>query len=191
MPQRVVAADPAKEAAMARRGDELTQPNGYRLRFTTTSEDSGGELLEMDVTYPAHSRPPAPHLHPLQEETFRVLQGVLRTEVGGVRRDYRAGETFVVPPGTPHAMHAAADEPTRFVWQVRPALATETMFERVWQLAAAGKTNGRGTPNLLQGAVLMQAYAHEFRLVRPPRWLQVPLFALLAPIGRALGYRAR
>lgn len=176
---------------MARRGDELTQPGGYRLRFTTTSEDSGGDLLEMDVTYPAHSRPPSPHLHPLQEETFRVLQGTLRTEIGGARRDYGAGEAFVVPPGTPHAMHAAANEATRFVWQVRPALATETLFEKVWRLAADGKTNDRGTRNLLQGAVLMQAYAREFRLVRPPRWLQVPLFAVLGSIGRALGYRAR
>ena len=175
---------------MARTGDVHTQPGGYRLRFTVTGADSGGGLLEMDVTYPAHSRPPAPHSHPLQEETFRVLQGLLRTEVGGVRRDYGAGETFVVPPGTPHSMHAAADGPTRFVWQVRPALATAAMFEKVWQLAAEGKTNDRGAPNLLQGAVLMQAYAREFRLVRPPRWLQVPIFALLAPIGRALGYRA-
>jgi quercetin dioxygenase-like cupin family protein len=176
---------------MARRGDELTQPGGYRLRFTTTSADSGGALLEMDVTYPARSRPPAAHLHPLQEETFRVLQGMLRTEIGGARRDYGPGETFVVPRGTPHAMHAAADDPTRFVWQVRPALATEAMFEKVWRLAADGKTDGRGTPSLLQGAVLMQAYAREFRLVRPARWLQVPLFAVLGPIGRALGYRAR
>ena len=81
---------------MARRGDELTQPGGYRLRFTTTSEDSGGDLLEMDVTYPARSRPPAAHLHPLQEETFRVLQGMLRTEIGGSRRTAR--RTLAAPP---------------------------------------------------------------------------------------------
>ena len=134
---------------MARTGDVHTQPGGYRLSFTVTGAASGGGLLEMDVTYPAHSRSPAPH-----------------------------------------SMHAAADGPTRFVWQVRPALATAAMFEKVWQLAAEGKTNDRGAPNLLQGAVLMQAYAREFRLVRPPWWLQVPIFALLAPIGRALGYRA-
>ena len=75
--------------------------------------------------------------------------------------------------------------------QARPALATETLFEKVWRLAADGKTNGRGTPNLVQGAVLMQAYDREFRLVRPPRWLQVPLFAVLGSIGRALRYGAR
>lgn len=113
---------------MARTGDVHTRPGGYRLSFTVTGADSGSGLLEMDVTYPAHSRQPAPH-----------------------------------------PMHAAADEPTRFVWQVRPALATETMFEKVWRLTADGKTNERGAPNLLQGAVLMQAYAREFRLERPPR----------------------
>jgi len=176
---------------MARSGDVLTQPRGDRLLFVATAADSGGALLEMDVTYPAHTDPPALHLHPHQEEVFRVLHGALRTVIGGDTRTYAAGETFVVPPNTPHTMQSDADGPTRFIWQVRPALATEALLETVWGLARDGRTNGAGAPNVLQGAVLMRAYAREFRLVRPPRWLQVPLFALLAPIGRALGYRAR
>jgi quercetin dioxygenase-like cupin family protein len=175
---------------MARSGDVLTQPRGDRLVFVATAADTDGALLEMDVTYPPHTRAPAPHLHPHQEETFRVLQGALRAVIDGEERRYGPGETFVVPAGTPHTMHADADEPTRFVWQVRPALRTEDFFEAVWRLAGAGRTNAAGRPHVLQGAVLMRAYAAEFRLLRPPRWLQRPLFAVLATIGHALGYRA-
>jgi quercetin dioxygenase-like cupin family protein len=176
---------------MARPGDVLAHPRGDRLVFIATAADTGGERLEMDVTYPRRTHAPAPHLHPHQEETFRVLQGALRTTIDGRERTFGPGEAFVVPPGTPHTMHADADEPTRFLWEVRPALRTEDFFETIWGLARAGRTNARGTPTVLQGAVLMRAYAAEFRLVRPPRFVQRPLFAVLAAIGRALGYRAR
>ena len=40
-------------------------------------------------------------------------------------------------------------------------------------------------------AVLFREYAGEFRLARPPWPVQRTLFALLAPLGRLLGYRAR
>jgi hypothetical protein len=74
---------------------------------------------------------------------------------------------------------------------VRPALSTEDLFAATWGLARAGRTDAQGRPNLLQAAVLLQAYAREFRLLRPPRWVQVPVFALLGAIGRLAGYRAR
>ncbi len=175
---------------MAHPGDVLEHPRGDRLEFAVTAGTSGGELLEMHVTYPPRTEAPALHLHPEQQETFTVVQGALRTVIGGVERRYPAGTTFEVPAGTPHTMHADADEPTRFVWNVRPALRTEDFFEKVWDLARADGSAAPKSPNLLQGALLMRTYAREFRLVRPPRWLQVPLFAVLAPLARRLGYRA-
>jgi len=59
------------------------------------------------------------------------------------------------------------------------------MFEKIWRDAAAGRGG-----DLLSSAVLMQAYGAEFRLMRPPRWVQLPLFAVLGTIGRLLGRRA-
>lgn len=176
---------------MARSGDVRTNPRGDRLVFVRTAAETAGELLEMEATYAARGAAPPLHLHPHQEETFRVLEGALRTTIGGDPRRFVAGETFVVPPGTPHTMHADADGPTRFTWQVRPALATEDFFATMWGLASAGRTDAGGTPNLLQAAVLMRAYGREFRLLRPPRWIQVPVFAVLAALGHVAGYRAR
>jgi quercetin dioxygenase-like cupin family protein len=176
---------------MARSGDELRNPRGDRMVFVRTASETAGALLELDVTYAARGEAPPIHLHPHQEETFRVLQGALRATIAGETRRFVAGEDFVVAAGTPHTMHADAEGPTRFTWQVRPALSTEDFFAATWGLARAGRTDGHGRPNLLQAAVLMHAFAREFRLRRPPRWVQVPVFAVLATIGRVAGYRAR
>jgi hypothetical protein len=45
-------------------------------------------------------------------------------------------------------------------------------------------------PNPLQLAVVMSEYQNEVRGARPPFALQRVMFGLLAPVGRALGYRA-
>lgn len=171
---------------MVRAGDEIVQRSGHRMRFVTTTAESGGALLAMEVTYAGPTDAPPIHVHPAQEEAFEVRSGVLRTWIAGVERAYAAGEAFSIPAGTPHTMRAEADGPTTFSWKVRPALRTEAMFERIWRDAAAGRGG-----DLLSSAVLMQAYGAEFRLVRPPRWLQVPLFAVLGTIGRLLGRRSR
>ena len=175
---------------MAQPGEVLEHPRGDRLEFVATSAATGGALLEMHVTYPPRTEAPAVHLHPEQRERFTIVQGALVAVIGGVEGRYAAGETFEVAAGTPHTMHADADEPTRFVWQVQPALRTEDFFEKVWDLARANGSDAPRSPNVLQGALLMRSYGREFQLVRPPRWLQVPLFAVLAPLARLLGYRA-
>jgi len=110
--------------------------------------------------------------------------------VEGEERAYGEGENFVVPPGVPHEMWTE-EAGTRMYWQIRPALKTEAFFETVWGLAEDGKTNERGVQNLLQVAIIFREYAGEFRLARPPWPVQRALFALLAPLGRLLGYKAR
>ena len=169
---------------MPRRGDQQTRPGGYRMVFRTTAHESDGALLETEATYLAISPPPAVHLHPSQDERFEVLEGAIWTRIGDVERVYGAGESFEVPCGTPHTMCSRAEVPTRFLWQVRPALRTAEMFETTWRIANEPGANGNPRPGLLRGAALMQEFAAEYRLVSPPRWIQLPLFALLAPIGR-------
>lgn len=73
--------------------------------------------------------------------------------------------------------------------ELRPAGNFEMFLETTAGLAAVGKVNAAGVPNLLQTAVILQEYWNVFRLVGPPQWIQKPLFAVLAPVGRMLGYR--
>lgn len=176
---------------MARRDEVLDNPvTGQRIIFHRTSDDTDGALLEVESVYtkPSPSRPPN-HYHPGQEERFEVLAGELRALIGGEERTLGEGETLLIPPGTPHTMWAEA-EGVRVNWQTRPALDTETFFETISGLSRDAKTGEKGTPNLLQAAVIAQSYADEFRLARPPWLVQRLLFAVLAPLGRLLGYRA-
>ncbi|HEX2740969.1 MAG TPA: cupin domain-containing protein [Rubrobacter sp.] len=174
---------------MARKGEILENPvTGQRIIFRQTSEDTDGALLEVESVYtkPTPTRPPV-HYHPGQEERFEVLAGDLHVVIGGEGRTLGAGETLLVPPGTTHSMWAEA-EGVRVNWQTRPALRTEAFFETISGISRDAKSGGKGSPNLLQAAVITQAYADEFRLARPPWAVQRVLFAVLAPLGRLFGY---
>lgn len=100
------------------------------------------------------------------------------------------GETVVVPSGTIHRLWNAGAEELHAVVEFRPALRTEEGFEQLFGLARDGKLGKRGIPNPLRMAVMAPEYFDEVSLPFIPRRVQCALFAALAPVGRALGYRA-
>jgi quercetin dioxygenase-like cupin family protein len=112
---------------VAHAGQEIHGPDGFVLRLVRTGAETGGEVLEMEASYSGAAGLPPEHLHPHQAERFEVLEGEMRTLIGGAERTFRAGETFEVPPGTPHQM--AAEGPARMRWEVTPALCTAEFFE--------------------------------------------------------------
>ena len=155
---------------MARPGLTLTDPTtGQTITFLQTAADTDGALLEMETTYRGGSGKPPMHRHPAQAEHFEVREGELHVRLGRKRRVLRAGDTFDVPAGTPHAMHGAAT----VRWQVRPALATEAFLEAVCN------------PHAPASARLGAAWRHraEFRLTGPAG-------ILLAVVGRFAARRA-
>ncbi len=177
---------------MARAGEVLENPvSGQRIIFRKTADDTDGKLLEVESVYtkPTLSRPPA-HYNPRQEERFEVLSGRVNVVVSGESRTLEEGEVLTMPPGTPHEMWAE-EAGARVNWQTRPAMRTEEFFETIWGLARNGKTDAKGIPSLPQVAVIASEYADEFRLASPPWPVQRALFAVLAPAGKLLDYKAR
>ena len=71
----------------------------------------------------------AEHVHPYQEERFEVQSGTACFRMRGQERDVGAGETIVVPAGTPQIWWNAGEEEARLIVKFRPALRTETCFE--------------------------------------------------------------
>jgi hypothetical protein len=59
----------------------------------------------------------------------------------------------------------------------------------MFSLAADGKTNRKGMPNLLRLAVIANAHFDTVRLPFPPAILQRIGLAMGAPLGRAVDYR--
>jgi hypothetical protein len=97
--------------------------SGGRGPRPTASARDGGH-------YGGDAAPPPEHLHPRQDEHFDVLEGKVRTVIGGTERVYEVGESFDVPARTPHQVEALG--PARLRWEVRPALRTAEFFERLY-----------------------------------------------------------
>lgn len=157
------------------------------IRFLKTARDTGGELLEMESTYDAHSAEPPPHYHPQQAEDFRVESGAISVRIHRQIRILNAGDQLHIPANTVHAMWNHTRERSVVNWQVRPAMNTEYFLETMIGLANDGKTDDNGKPGLLQLALSVPYFAPVFRLTKPPYWLQRLLFTLLAPLARLSG----
>lgn len=160
---------------------------GMTLRILRSAADTGGALLEMEAGYPPGSAVPPPHLHPLQEERFAVLEGHMRAVVGGAARDLVAGDSLRIPAGEAHAMWNPGTVGARLSWQVRPALRTQEFFEVFFALAARGMVDARGVPGLLDLALLAPHFRSEIRVTQPPEWVQRLVFGALGPLARGLG----
>lgn len=175
---------------MARPGDVLEHPvTGERLVWRQVARDTNGQLLKGDMFARPGAHPAAAHVHPNQEERFRVVAGSIKLRVDGDEAILSAGQRATVPAGRPHTWWNAGDEEAHLLVEVAPAMRTEMFFETFFGLAKDGKTNSRGLPSLLSMAVILQEYDDEVRLARPPVVVQRALFGPLAALGRRLGYR--
>lgn len=177
---------------MARAGQTIRNPaTGETLTFVVTAADSGGALLRVDVTADPHRPGPPVHVHRRFVERYDVRTGRVRITLGGEERVVEGPGRFEIPRGKPHTFRVEGDEPVRMVVDFEPAGRYEGFLETMYGLAADGKTDGKGVPNVLQMAVVGREHLDDFSLAQPPYLVQRAAFSLLAPIGRLAGYRAR
>jgi mannose-6-phosphate isomerase-like protein (cupin superfamily) len=175
---------------LIRTGDIIENPvTGERIMFLATSADTDGEAVVIETVVEPHGFVAAAHVHPSQSERFAVAAGTLGLTLGSKKMTLKSGDVAVVPAGTPHRFWNAGEVPVRFVCDVRPALQFEQLLETMFALAADGKTNKKGMPNLLRLAVIARAHFDVVRLPFPPVLVQRLGLALGAPLGRLLGYR--
>jgi quercetin dioxygenase-like cupin family protein len=159
------------------------------IKFIQTGKDTDGKLLEMESTYNIHSKEPAAHYHPFQEENFTVLTGELTVRIDRQIRVLKQGDTLHIPKNKVHAMWNNSNSKTIVNWKVQPAMDTENFLETAFGLAIDGKTNADGMPNILQVALMANKYANVFRLSKVPYAVQKFVFVMLAPFAYLLGYR--
>jgi quercetin dioxygenase-like cupin family protein len=76
--------------------------------------DGHGSAVSFFVVDAAPGESPGLHHHPYSE-TFAVLAGRGRFEVGGRTVEAAAGDALVVPPGTAHGFQATGPERLRLV----------------------------------------------------------------------------
>lgn len=129
------------------------------------------------------------HVNPRWEERFKVMAGTYRVSVDGTETTLTEGDETTVPPGAPHRHWNPTGRPARLQFEARPGLRGAELFETLYTLGQAGKTNDQGEPNLLQGMVIQDAYPY-FYPTDLPRSVQRAMITVLAPIGRMVGYEA-
>jgi quercetin dioxygenase-like cupin family protein len=180
-------------STMAKAGDTIeSPPTGARIRFLKTARDTNGQLLQIDDVMKGGGRVAIEHVHPYIEERFEILSGTARLSMRGQERDVGAGETVVVPAGTPHVWGNPHEDEVYLLIEFRPALRMEEWFESFFGLQKDGKVNpNSGLPNPLQWAVISREYEDELYLASPPLLVQRVRFGLLALIGKLVGYKAR
>jgi quercetin dioxygenase-like cupin family protein len=176
---------------MTNPGDEIVNSRtGQRMRFSQTSKDTNGELLQIDCfSSPSGVKEPE-HIHPFQENRFEILSGSMMFCMAGKVCQLNSREVISIPPKVPHYFWNGSEQEVHYIQEFRPALRSELFFETLFGLARDGKLNVQGTTNPFLMAVFIPVFWNEIRVTKPPEVIQRILFGLFRPIGTLLGYRA-
>jgi mannose-6-phosphate isomerase-like protein (cupin superfamily) len=174
---------------MAQVGQTLVNPaSGERITFRATAAETDGELVAIDLELPPGRRVPGGlHVHPLQEEIFHVVSGVMAFRMRRKRIVAGADQVVVVPPRMPHDFANAGDEPALVRVEIRPALKMEQLFETAVALAEQGRTILGGIPRPLDLALFVREFEQEVQGAFPPLWLQRVALAPLAWLAKRRG----
>jgi uncharacterized protein YndB with AHSA1/START domain/quercetin dioxygenase-like cupin family protein len=157
---------------MAKSGDVLEVPElGFRIEFLQTSAETGGAVLEYEVTGRNRGFLRQEHVHPDQTERFEPLAGSMKVLVGGEERVLRPGDVYEVPPGTPHKQLSIGDHGSVRV-SIRPARRTEQLIERLAAMAHDGRITSSGWPRPTAAAELIRDFSDDGGASRPPMAVQ-------------------
>ncbi|MGH2737102.1 MAG: cupin domain-containing protein [Actinomycetota bacterium] len=177
---------------MAYSGQEIHNPvSGERITFLKTAADTEGELLEFELTLAPDGHVPGLHVHPYQEERFKVVDGAMRFQRGFRTVKAGAGDEIAIPARTAHRFENAGEQAAVVVVEVRPALKMEQLLETAAALAREGRTNAAGMPKPHDLALFMREFSREVRAPFLPPSLVAFTLAPLAWMGRRRGLDRR
>lgn len=106
---------------------------GGLVSFKVTSEQSGGAFTLFEHSAGRGKMTPL-HIHADSDETGYMLEGELLLSIDGVEQRVRAGETFYVPRGVPHAF-LVTSEIERSLWFVTPGPVMEQFYRQAGEPA--------------------------------------------------------
>ena len=151
--------------------------------------DMTGERLVADFSVAAGGFVPGgEHVHDHCAEYLEVQSGRINFALDGHERSVGPGEAVTVEPGTWHRWWNAGGEEVRIRVRVEPALRFAEAILVIWGLCADGRTDAKGRPSPLIGALVAQRYRPEIRYRQPPDVVQRLLFPPLAAVARRRGH---
>jgi mannose-6-phosphate isomerase-like protein (cupin superfamily) len=177
-------------------GPAFYPPPGYE--FVSKSEGFRQKVLKrenglfwLELELEPHAEGPPEHVHTSFAEHFAVAEGTLSILFQGQRRLLRAGETLLVPPGTPHKPFNETGSRVVVRGPMEPEYAMPELFS-VFLTQAYGFFDESPSNNQPPAALLqMSRFAPKYDswLAGTPIPVQKTLFFLIRPAARLLGYR--
>jgi mannose-6-phosphate isomerase-like protein (cupin superfamily) len=177
-------------------GPAFYPPSGYQFaskkegfRQTVLQRQNG--LVWTELVLDPHAAGPPEHVHTSFAEGFVVTEGTLTILFQGQKRLVHAGESLVVPPGTPHKPFNETD--SRVVVRA-PLTPEDAMPERfvvfltqAYAFFDESPSNNSPLSALLQMSRFSPTY--DAWLGDVPITAQKALFYTIRPAARLLGYR--
>jgi quercetin dioxygenase-like cupin family protein/uncharacterized protein YndB with AHSA1/START domain len=157
---------------------------GTRVELLRTGDETGGDVLEMEVTGHPRGFLAQRHVHPTQTERLEMVSGGMKVVMNGQEHVLDEGESIEVPPGTPHTQTPIGDGPGRIRIEVRPAGNTQEFLEHLAELCSDGKVGRRGFPHPVAGAELILEYADTGHASGPPLRLQQGIARMILRVAR-------
>jgi quercetin dioxygenase-like cupin family protein len=158
--------------------------SGERIVIRRGAADTAGRLLEFDVFLQPGAHVPAGHVHPKQQEQFRVLAGRVQFRIDGRRFLVRSGSQLTVASGTRHWFGNAGSEVAHLRVEVRPALRMEELFATTVRCADA--RSAVWWLRLLDWLLIPRDFEHEVNVPRLPPNLVSAVLGPLAWLRRGL-----
>jgi len=177
------------EPAVMRAGDALWNPlTGEKSLVLESPADNGGARIVVDFGVEAGGFVPGgEHVHDGCSEHLEVRAGRIACTLEGDEHVLGPGDTITFPAGAWHDWRNAGEEEVLIRATVEPALRLQEALMIVWGLCADGRTDARGRPPLLVGALLATRYRRELRFREPPEPVQRLLFGPLAALAERRG----
>jgi mannose-6-phosphate isomerase-like protein (cupin superfamily) len=176
---------------MIKQGDSITNARtGQRMVFLQTWAETNGTQLQIECFSPVTLLKEPEHIHPFQENRFKIIKGELCFCINRKEQIVYAGDSISIPKNVPHHFRNSGNTEAHYIQEFYPALRIDRLFETFFALARDGKLNRKGAPGILHTSVIMLAHEKEIRLAKPAWIFQKAIFTLLAPVGKLLGYRS-
>ncbi len=162
--------------------------SGERIVVRASGTQTDGRLFAFDLFLPPGGHVPARHVHPVQQERFTVVAGLMRFRLGVRTILAHPGESVLIPAGKAHWFGNAGAEIAHARVEVRPALRMEELFAANEAVGVAGTLRGARFPRLTDLARVLLGFQREVAVPYVPAWL---VTAVLAPVVWLAGRRVR
>ena len=162
---------------------------GDIYEFLETAQDTGGRRVTVRFTLKTTGRLVPDHIHLDQDEHFEVKSGAMSYMLDGQLSTLEAGGSITLPKGRPHNHYNGGGTELVMIQTVEPAFDFELLVRNLMGLARDGKLVN-GNLKFMQAMVGVHYLDGTTCLAGVPVGMQRVLAAVMAPVGRMLGYRA-